>query len=202
MFKIKKNKNLFKKGFSIGEVLMAAFVLTVGIVAVLTLLVSSINHLIDARKNIIAAKLAEEGIELVRNMRDNNAVTSGCRAFANTGSCKQFPASSKDDCRIDYRNESPSCNSAQKNLLCIDKQGRYYHKDGVCVGGSQFNTEFQRIIIFDFDPTDSNNDDNPDKTLVVKSIVSWNGSEPSADINACKTSSKCAYAQATLRDVW
>ncbi len=194
MPKTKKNKNLFKKGFSVGEVLIAAFVLTVGIVAVLTLLVSSINHLIDARKNIVAAKLAEEGIELVRNMRDNNAVTSGCSAFANTGSCKQFPAINRNNCRIDYGEGGLSCDSAQDKNLCMDRWGRYYHDPGAC----RHSTDFQRIIIIDYNP--SNN--HTDKELVVTSIVSWNGSELPTNINDCKTSSKCAYAQATLRDVW
>lgn len=194
MFKAIKNKNLFKKGFSIGEVLMAAFVLTVGIVAVLTLLVSSINHLIDARKNIVAAKLAEEGVELVRNMRDSN-IASGCSAFDITGLCRQFPATDRNNCRIDYDEQGLSCDSAQDKNLCMDRSGRYYHEGS---GPCRHGTDFHRIITIDYNP----NNANTDKELVVTSIVSWNGSEPPTDINDCKTSSKCAYAQATLRDVW
>jgi len=69
-------KKEYKKGFSIGEVLIAAFILTVGVVSAVTLLTRSIVDTIDSRNLVIASQLAQEGTELVRNQRDNNTVTA------------------------------------------------------------------------------------------------------------------------------
>jgi prepilin-type N-terminal cleavage/methylation domain-containing protein len=61
-----------KKGFSLMEVMLAVFVLSVGLVAIIGLISSSIRNSIDSRDTIIASELAQEGVELVRNIRDNN----------------------------------------------------------------------------------------------------------------------------------
>lgn len=68
------NKLEKERGFSIMEVMVSAFVLFVGLTAVLTLMAANIKNSIGARDIIIASELAQEGIELVRNVRDNNFV--------------------------------------------------------------------------------------------------------------------------------
>ena len=60
------------KGFSLMEALLATFLLSVGIVAVLSLMASSLRSSMVARDQEIATLLAQEGVELVRNVRDNN----------------------------------------------------------------------------------------------------------------------------------
>lgn len=75
------NKKRYKtsplRGFTIIEVMMAVTVLSVGIMGV----VSAINYNISVASNAvnrtIAANLAQEGIELVRNIRDTNWITPG-----------------------------------------------------------------------------------------------------------------------------
>lgn len=65
------------RGFSIGEVVIAAAVITVGVLATLNLLYSSRNTERGNRDFIVAAQLAQEGVEIVRNIRDNNFASGG-----------------------------------------------------------------------------------------------------------------------------
>lgn len=64
------NKN--KKGFTIVEVLIAIFVITVGITSSLSLINFSISSAAVGKSQIIAASLAQEGMEIIRNIRDSN----------------------------------------------------------------------------------------------------------------------------------
>lgn len=61
-----------QKGFTFLELMIAMFLLTVGILGASKLLrdISRASH--KSFNQIVAAYLAQEGIELVRNMRDNN----------------------------------------------------------------------------------------------------------------------------------
>ncbi|HEX8974561.1 MAG TPA: prepilin-type N-terminal cleavage/methylation domain-containing protein, partial [Patescibacteria group bacterium] len=60
-----------RRGFSLVEVLITLTVLTLGIGGVSVLMLSSIRNTENAKNQIIASQLAQEGIELVRNFHDN-----------------------------------------------------------------------------------------------------------------------------------
>ncbi len=68
-------KIAIKKGFSIAEVIISLFVITVGLITILGLVASSIRESAASRNQIIASGLAQEGFELVRNVRDNNLLS-------------------------------------------------------------------------------------------------------------------------------
>jgi len=70
LIKIFKKKNT--KGFTLMEVIVAIFVITAGIVGVLSLVTQTISASIFSKDKLIAAYLAQEGIEIVRNIRDTN----------------------------------------------------------------------------------------------------------------------------------
>lgn len=59
-------------GFSLIESLVAITVLTVGVSSAIATLSQSVGLTPKIRNKVIAAHLAQEGIELVRNIRDNN----------------------------------------------------------------------------------------------------------------------------------
>ncbi len=61
-----------QKAFSLAEVLLAAFTLSVGLTATAALVASSIEKTYGNRDAAIGVELAQEGIELVRNVRDQN----------------------------------------------------------------------------------------------------------------------------------
>ncbi len=71
---MKKEKNQQKKylGFSIIEIMAVVFIVTIGMVGMMTLIYQSIKIQRFNRHTLIAYQLAQEGIELVRVVRDSN----------------------------------------------------------------------------------------------------------------------------------
>ncbi len=65
-------KNKLQKGMTFLELLMAMFILTVGISGVSALLHTTISASNDGVLRLQAAYLAGEGVEIVRNIRDDN----------------------------------------------------------------------------------------------------------------------------------
>lgn len=61
-----------KKGFTIIEVLVAMVILTVGAGGAFTLLSRTISFTSAVNGRLVATYLAQEGIEVVRNIRDTN----------------------------------------------------------------------------------------------------------------------------------
>ncbi len=61
------------KGFSLIETIVAIVVLTLAVVGPMTLSAQSIRASRDARLELTATHLAEEGMEVVHNIRDNNS---------------------------------------------------------------------------------------------------------------------------------
>jgi type II secretory pathway pseudopilin PulG len=66
--------NFLKKqaGFSILEIVVAIFIITMGMVGVLSLITQNIQVQYINKNNLIASQLAQEGLELIRNKRDKN----------------------------------------------------------------------------------------------------------------------------------
>ncbi|MEA3398275.1 MAG: prepilin-type N-terminal cleavage/methylation domain-containing protein [Patescibacteria group bacterium] len=73
--KIKSSQN--KNGFSIIEVVAAFTIMTVGMMGVASLSLLNIQANRINKNYLIASMLAQEGLELVRNVRDNNWLTLG-----------------------------------------------------------------------------------------------------------------------------
>jgi len=69
----RKNFNLQKEeGFTLVESLIAIALVTVGLVGAVTLITYAISTVSFVRGKLLASQFAQEGIEVVRNMRDNN----------------------------------------------------------------------------------------------------------------------------------
>jgi type IV pilus modification protein PilV len=69
---IRRSKSA-RQGFSLIEVLVSLFVLSIGITAIAVLMVDNIKNLQTSKNQIVASQLAQEGIELVRNLKDNSS---------------------------------------------------------------------------------------------------------------------------------
>lgn len=168
----KMNKKIsVQKGFSIIEVTLSAFILIVGLVATVSLMAGSISHSTDSRNQIIAAQLAQEGIELINNIRDNNWA-SGRDAF----NLLTFPANG--DCVVNYNGAS-----------CVAADYKLYYKNNFYVHDSSGSaaTRFQRKITVANDPIDAAN-------KRITSMVIWGNSFPAI----CKTANKCTYSEMVL----
>ncbi len=154
LFSEKRNKN--NKGFAIMEVLVALFLITSGIIGSYILISSTISSTNYASDRFTANYLAQEGIELVRNIRDTNwlepyseppvpydrGLIGGC-----SGSCD---GASGQGCITDYFNSwfydvdlsdglNPHAGPYNNQYLKYDPIWLYNYTDGS-------NTKFKRQI--------------------------------------------------------
>ncbi len=69
----------FKKqsGFTVLELIVVMFIISLGLIGVLSLAVQNIKVSGLNKNELIASQLAQEGLELVRSIRDKNWLTSG-----------------------------------------------------------------------------------------------------------------------------
>lgn len=61
-------------GFTLVEVLVALFIFSISILAIMAVLSKGISDISVVKKKITAEYLAQEGIELMRNIRDSNII--------------------------------------------------------------------------------------------------------------------------------
>lgn len=167
------------QGFSLIETLFAVLLITTGILATMGLVGNGITVSLDARNQLIAVELAQEGAELARNIRDNNW-ESGAESF-------QF-ITSGNSCRVDKRYVYPvsaaiACDGQYH--LYIDNNGFYTHNPA----GTP--TRFYRKLIIS----------NGTESRSVASMVTWDSRGAAAfpaDKADCDTVHKCAYAEVEL----
>src|SRR3990172_140667 len=72
---MRKDKTKFSRlyyGFTIIEVIIAISLVNIGLLAISSLVIQNIQTQDINREYIIASMLAQEGLELARNIRDNN----------------------------------------------------------------------------------------------------------------------------------
>lgn len=134
--KFKKVFNNF--GISILEVVVAILIITIGMVGVLSLVIQNIQAQYINKNILIASGLAQEGLELVRNVRDLNWLTPG-----NTWDQNIVGIPSDRTYTIDYNgNINAPVNSLDDNgaKLYIDSNGFYTHT------ATALPTNFYRLI--------------------------------------------------------
>jgi hypothetical protein len=202
--KNKKNKRV-RKGFSFGEVLISAFVLTVGLTATSALVSSSLGYSYDNRDAVVATQLAQEGVELVRNIRDENfaiqkdCIEDGAEPCPGGDGFDGFDESQKN-CRFDI----------DGSFQCYASQGgpssqRYYLTTPVNpVYGDRFEhtgtpDRFVRYTYVEY------NDAN--KTAKVVAYVFWDWSNSNSmpsfvpsngNTSNCTLANKCVFSEVFL----
>lgn len=100
-----------RRGFTLLESMVAIAIFSVGISTAVFVIVQSINVGTRTKNKIIAANLTQEGIEVVRNMRDRNWLagrtwTDGIEGL--TDACLQW---NSDNVLGFFINDSPACNT-------------------------------------------------------------------------------------------
>lgn len=139
-------------GFTLIEVMVALFILTVGILSMISIISQVIGTVNETQNKVIAANLAQEGIEIVHNLRANIWLGGGTynpQDFDFSGGCVDFDDSGNDQGCIDH-------------TLYQDDAGVYSHN----VDGTP--TKFERFI--NMEPM-SDSDGYP--YVQVESVVSW-----------------------------
>jgi prepilin-type N-terminal cleavage/methylation domain-containing protein len=141
-----------RAGFTLLEIIVVLFVISMGLVGVLSLVIRNIQSQSYNKDNLIAYQLAQEGIELVRKVRDSNWRTSD--PF-NTDLAAGYYY-------MDYLDEAPQATSSSASpLLRRDDDGFYRHG----LSEAATSSGFTRLIrIEDLDVN----------SFRVLSDVSWN----------------------------
>lgn len=201
------------KAFSLPEVLLSIFVLLAGILPVFGAMNGGMQGSLESEYAIIASELAQEGTELVQNVRDSSFAQGGTgfEVFENAH-VPQY------DCRLDYMDSSHmgSFSNSARNVfnhpttgemdcsgglvsannhyydLVINAAGIYQRPSGAI--GQPTAGRFKRHIAL----TKSGG------MYSVYSVVFWGADQDLdssfiADIaSECTTTNKCAYARAEL----
>lgn len=183
-------------GFSFVEVLLSVFLVTAGLIVVVQLISKSLSQTLDIRNQIIAAELSQEGIELIRNIRDNNWLHESDSPTPSS-TFFYFPSSSDSYCRIDQGYSYVFPNGT--NIGC--GQGSDVSAYELKLNGNNFyvhngttDTKFYRKISISYDANPPNA-----TRATITSMVVWGGASSSFQtIDNCNTPNKCAYTQVTL----
>ncbi len=142
------------RGFMMIEAVFSIFIVGTILITFMAVMASVYRTEFAKRDLIVASNLAQEGIEIVRNIRDNNwKATPAKAAFASP----PFPGDANGYCVVyngDYHVNSPTT-VCSGNLL--NNNGFYEHGSGTA-------TKFSRKV---------NIGSNPDGSKLITSTVTW-----------------------------
>jgi len=124
MINFKKNKN---KGFTFIELMIVIFIMTVGITAIYTSITRIISSSTHSALNLTANYLAQEGIEIVKSIRDSNYLITGT-SWKNELSTGNYEAD-YNDYKLTFISSS-SNNFNEYHFLKINKEGFFNYKNG------------------------------------------------------------------------
>ncbi|HAR99643.1 MAG: hypothetical protein US57_C0010G0010 [Candidatus Moranbacteria bacterium GW2011_GWC2_37_73] len=183
---MEKKYNKIKRGFSLVEVLISLLVLSIGISSVLFLMTANTKNSINAKNQIIASELAQEGIELVRNLKDNGEATLD--ALNALGS-------PYNDKRIDYTSSALNMGVGTDKRLYLNG-GFYTHTNGA----GSVPTKFYRTIYLTVTGTKALST----REIEVTSYVTWknNGFASITGFpGTCNIANNCVSVKAVFPDL-
>lgn len=143
---------LKEAGFTFIETVVAVGIIAVGLSVIFNVAINNLIASETSKNTFIAAFLAQEGYELIRNFRDVNWLQA-----TDTAQWLSSPISLADgNYEVDYNDPAPQTNSSR--LLKIDSGGFYNYESGV-------NSIFKRLV--NIKTTGTNQ-------IKVTVTVSWN----------------------------
>lgn len=149
----KRKKNHYK-GLTILETIIAIFIITIGVLSIFAAINYNLSTVSYNSNRFIAIYLAQEGIEIIRNIRDNNFLNDNDWRLGLVDIC---PSSSLNWCEVDYNDNSVT---VKDRYLKINSNGFYNYDVGT-------QTIFKRKIYIDRTTLAGKN------VLDVKAKVEW-----------------------------
>jgi len=104
-------------GVSLIEVIAAIMIIAIGMVGVLSLVIQNVQAQYIDKNVLIASGLAQEGLELVRNLRDKNWLVTPARAWDYNLSARNY--------KVDYSAGLAAVNNITEARLYLDSNGFY-----------------------------------------------------------------------------
>jgi len=164
-----KTKKIKNKGFSLVETLVAITILLVTMTAPLYALTQAVLFASIARDKIIATSLAEEGIEYVRSIRDNNylngrfwlAGIDGTSNGRNQAACMR-DGTAQSACVVDVKADTVGlCLIVACPLLKISTITKGYELTGAFP-----DSKFKRYFVYIDDLTNT-------QRKIIRMTVTW-----------------------------
>ncbi len=192
------------RAFSILEVVLSASVLSIGMLSMVAVMSSSLAKVLNSQKVIIATELAQEGVELVRNFRDNDLAVggNGFNRFSDPNKHCFVNWDSAVTVNIDCKSNgagSPHNNSNRSRYYLQYENGFYKHS-------SVIEESFSRYVYID----DIQKGNSLNERAVVRSFVYWgdqstsayfdpnNNGDPANGTHACTLANKCVFVESFL----
>lgn len=125
------------KGFTLLEMLISVAVIAVGVLGVFSAVARLSQQAAQERENLVAVYLGQEGIEIVKNIRDTNWVEEAL-------SWKDGLTSCSSGCEADYEDTSLTAWSAGNFLYIENSTGLY--KYIASPGSEDVETPYKRKI--------------------------------------------------------
>ena len=162
---LNKQNAKMNKGFTLIEVIAAMLIILVGLLGVFTATQQIVSYITLSNSKLTASYLAQEGLELVRNMRDNNWLSN----VVPTPSWDAGLTSCSTGCEIGYDDTSLVAYGANGRFLNIESVSGFYGYNAI---GDP--TKFKRKITIEPEedatlPSDGNYD-----ILKVTVEIKWN----------------------------
>jgi hypothetical protein len=148
------------QGLTLIEAIISLFLISVGLVGFFVFFQKIINYNSIISSRLISAYLSQEGIEIVRNIRDSYWLDNGKKWHDFLDEADAYCSLLQGGCEVDY--EHAGFIESNGNYLRIDGEGIYSYN----VNGNE--TRFKRKIIIECNPSDIKS---PAKVIVE---VSWN----------------------------
>jgi prepilin-type N-terminal cleavage/methylation domain-containing protein len=152
--KDEKNGMSYRKGFTLLETMFAILIVSIGILGINNGMNFAIKNTRLARENFAGTYLAQEGVEIVKNIRDNN--------WVNDRQWDNGLTSCGSGCHADYATTTLSAGAG--NAFKLDANGFYNYSSGT-------TTIYSRKITIV--PVDLNSD-SMNEELDITVDVFWN----------------------------
>lgn len=165
------------QGFTLIELLITIFLVSVGLIGVLAFFNSSLTSQFDAKNELIAAGLAQEGAELVRSIVDYNFLNNNPNGWYDELTNKDVSTvycSSVD--RDILLGDNFKCRTTQKKPeeICFNQTSGVYSQKKSCPG-NQIETDFKRSLTISGYNLDGNGSIDLEKgdCLNIVATVGW-----------------------------
>lgn len=211
------------EGFTIIELVLSIFILSIAVVGIFNAFSIMTTLTSDSADRLTATYLAQEGMEIVRNIRDTNWLNMDfCYANPFSPSCRTAPTwtyglttigacSANTGCEADYTSMTGMLPSFG-DYLCINSANGFYYYNSPCV--APYITKFKRKItitpVTDVDGvTDTNMSDMPHVHVIKVTVqVGWDeksnilrsGYNADYGTSHCGSMDNCITAEGTLYD--
>lgn len=160
--------SIHARGFTLLETMIAVTLLSVAIVAPMTLTAQSLGSAYYARDQVTAFYLGQEALETVRNVRDNNILANSQGTSLNL--LNGIPSTSGQPFRVDARDNSMILCSTDPGGVCISMQ-----TDGTLYGynAGWVTTQFLRTVTACFVQAGGTCNGTPTDEVKITVAVTW-----------------------------